>query len=56
MVESEITEVVKTSFRIEKQVHLDFKKECAGDSELNMNSEINKMIREWLAERGVKSY
>ena len=46
----------QTSWVIDALVHLDFKKECAGDPDLNMNSEINKMIVGWLKARGVKGY
>ena len=44
----------KTSFRIDGPVHLAFKKECAGVKGLNMNSEINQLIKNWLKDRGVK--
>ena len=47
---------IKTSWVIEETVHLDFKKECAGVRGINMNSEINKMIKAWLAAKGVKGY
>lgn len=47
---------MKSSYRVEMQVHLDFKKECASDSKLHMHSEINTMIKEWLKKRGVKGY
>ena len=49
-------EKIKTSWVIESKVHLAFKKECAGDPKLNMNSEVNEMIIDWLAARGVRSF